>query len=597
MDRETAMHSSAQSVLSPAQRDAAWQALVGTRHDVLVIGGGVTGAGVALDAATRGLDVALVEARDFASGTSSRSSKLFHGGLRYLEMLDFALVREALHERDLMLSKLAPHLVTPVPFLYPLKHRGWERPYVGAGLMLYDALAGRSPMPRHRHLSKQRALRSAPALRPDALAGALRYYDAATDDARHTLTLVRTAAAYGAVVRSSTEVTGLVVEDGRVVGAEVRDVENGRTGTVRAGVVIGCAGVWSDELHRMAGVPSPFRVRASKGVHILVPRDRIDSSTGLILRTEKSVLFVIPWGEHWVVGTTDTPWDLELEHPAATRADIDYILERVNSVLRMPLTDDDIVGVYAGLRPLLAPADAGAGGAATTKLSREHQVARALPGLVTIAGGKYTTYRVMAKDAVDASVDDVESSNPLRRVPDSVTEEVPLLGAAGLAAVRNSADSIAARYAIPAGNVQRMISRYGDLLEEVLSAIDANPELALPVPGAPAYLGAEIAYAITHEGALHLDDVLTRRTRISVDTAHRGQDSVDAVAAIAAPLLGWTPDEQSAEVAAYLQRVAQERASQRALQDEAAQRARSQAPDPRRRGRSGDSTYSSSAAS
>lgn len=566
--------SSADGSLNPEQRAAAWQALTTEHLDVLVVGGGVTGAGVALDATTRGLSVGLVEARDIASGTSSRSSKLFHGGLRYLEMLDFGLVREALHERDLMITKLAPHLVTPVPFLYPLKHR-WERPYVGAGLLLYDGLAGRSPMPKHRHLTRQQSLRAVPALRPDALTGALRYYDAATDDARHTLTLARTAAAHGAIVRISTEVTGLVMEDGRVVGAHVRDTETGETGTIRASVVIGCTGVWSDFLHEMAGVPSPYRVRASKGVHLLVPRDRIDSSTGLILRTEKSVLFVIPWGEHWIVGTTDTPWDLALEHPAATRADIDYILERVNSVLARPLVDDDIVGVYVGLRPLLAPADADT--ESTTTLSREHQVARPVPGLVTVAGGKYTTYRVMAEDTVDAAVSDLG-----RSVPSSVTADVPLLGAPGYRAVRNRAGAIADKYGVPREAVVRMLGRYGDRVEEVLDPAADDPALAAAVPGAPQYTMAEVRYAVTHEGALHLDDLLGRRLRLAIDTTHRGSESARPVAEFIAPLLGWTPADIDREVTAYLQRVEKELASQQVLNDDIAQRMRSQAPETRR---------------
>lgn len=564
----------ARGALNPTRRSVAWDELVTDEWDVLVVGGGVTGAGVALDAATRGLKVALVESRDLASGTSSRSSKLFHGGLRYLEMLDFGLVREALHERDLMLEKLAPHLVTPVPFLYPLKHRVWERPYVGAGLLLYDVLAGRSPMPRHRHLTRQQALRRAPALRPTALTGALQYYDAATDDARHTMMLARTAAAYGACVLTSTEVTGLVLEGARVVGAHVRDVESGRIGSVRARVVVGCTGVWSDFLHEMAGVPRPYRVRASKGVHLLVPRERIESSTGLILRTEKSVLFVIPWGEHWVVGTTDTPWDLTLEHPAATRADIDYILSHVNEVLHRPLTDDDIVGVYVGLRPLLAPADDDA--ASTTKLSREHQVAHPLPGLVTVAGGKYTTYRVMAEDAVDEAAADL----PLV-VPSSVTEDVPLLGAAGYHATRNREAAIAARYGVPREAVARMAGRYGDLVEEVLQPSLSDASLTKPVPGAPHYLMAEIRYAVTHEGALHLDDLLARRTRISVDTSHRGVESAPAVAALVGPLLGWSAAREQEEIAAYLRRVEHERASQALPTDDMAQSVRSQAPDLR----------------
>lgn len=561
--------------LGPQERSAAWQALSSEEFDVLVVGGGVTGCGVALDAVTRGLRVALVEGRDLASGTSSRSSKLFHGGLRYLEMLDFGLVREALHERDLMLTKIAPHLVTPVPFLYPLTHRGWERPYVGAGMLLYDTLASRSAMPRHRHLTRAAALRQCPALRPTALTGALQYYDAATDDARHTMFVARTAAAHGAIVRMSTEVIDLVVEHGRVTGAVVRDVESGQTCTVRAKVVVGALGVWSDSLHRMAGVDSPFRVRASKGVHVLIPRERIASETGLILRTEKSVLFVIPWREHWVVGTTDTPWDLDLAHPAATKADIAYILDRLNSVIDDPLTEEDIVGVYVGLRPLLLPPDAATG--QTTKLSREHQVARSAPGLISVAGGKYTTYRVMAKDTVDAVA--VELG---RSLPACATEDTPLLGAPGLASARNRAAAIAAWSGVPEATVITMIGRYGDLVEDVLAPVAERPELAAPVPGAPMHVMAELLYAVTDEGALHLDDLLARRTRISVDTPHRGTESARAAAQLVAPTLGWSAADIDREVEIYLQRVEQEIASQAVVEEEDAQTLRSQAPEARR---------------
>ena len=560
--------------LNAAQQCAAWDALGDTEFDVLVVGGGVTGCGIALDAATRGLSVALVEARDLASGTSSRSSKLFHGGLRYLEMLDFGLVREALHERDLMVSRIAPHLVAPVPFLYPLRRRFWERPYVGAGLLLYDALAGKSPLPRHRHLTRAAALQRCRSLKPSALTGALQYFDAATDDARHTMFVARTAASYGAVIRTSTEVIDLLRDGDRIVGARVRDVDTGLERDVRARVVVGALGVWSDVLHEMAGVESPFRVKASKGVHLLVPRSRISSDTGLILRTEKSVLFVIPWGEHWIVGTTDTPWNLALAHPTATRADIDYILRQVNSVLRNPLTDEDIVGVYAGLRPLLLPPkDADA---STTKLSREHQVAHAAPGLVSIAGGKYTTYRVMAQDAVDAV-----GTALGRSLPPSATAEVPLLGAVGLAAARNRVSSIAARTGVSTAMVQAMLRRYGDLVEDVLEPVAQRPELAAQVPGAPMHVMAEALYAVTHEGARHLEDVLTRRTRISVDTSHRGRDSAQAVAELIAPELGWTPDDVEREVQQYRRRVEQELASHRVEDEERAQAVRLEAPEAR----------------
>lgn len=336
------------ATLGPVQREEALARMAERELDVLVVGAGVVGAGTALDAATRGLSTGLVEARDWASGTSSRSSKLIHGGLRYLEMLDFALVREALKERGLLLERLAPHLVKPVPFLYPLQHKVWERFYAGSGVALYDAMSvssghGRG-LPVHRHLSRGRALRVAPALRKDALVGALQYYDAQMDDARYVATLVRTASAYGAQCANRARVVGFLREGERVVGARVRDVEGGGEYEIRARQVVNATGVWTDDTQALIGERGQFHVRASKGIHLVVPKDRIHSSTGLILRTEKSVLFVIPWGRSWIVGTTDTDWDLDKAHPAASSADIDYLLEHVNSVLAVPLTRDDVQG-------------------------------------------------------------------------------------------------------------------------------------------------------------------------------------------------------------------------------------------------------------
>lgn len=558
--------------LGPQERDEAWQRLDGGQFDVLVIGGGVTGAGAALDATTRGLSTALVEARDYASGTSSRSSKLFHGGLRYLEQLDFTLVREALRERELMLTRLAPHLVTPVSFLYPLEHRLWERPYVGAGLALYDTLGGKSSLPRHRHLTRTAARSLCPALRPDALLGAVRYYDAQVDDARHTMTLARTAAHHGAVVRSSTEVVELLRDAGRITGAVIRDTDTGTTTEVRARVVINCTGVWTDDVQRLSGDRGRFHVRASKGVHLLVPRDRINSDTGLILRTEKSVLFVIPWGSRWIIGTTDTPWTLDKAHPAASRRDIEYLLNRVNEVLTVPITREDVVGVYAGLRPLLSGESE-----ETSQLSREHAVAQSVPGLVSAAGGKYTTYRVMARDAVDAAAEDLG-----RPVPRSVTERVSLLGADGHAAMVNRLEPLAAELGVPTWRLERLLGRYGSLVEEMLAPAREEPRLREPVPGAPEYLGAEIRYAATHEGAVHLDDLLTRRTRISIETTHRGTESAQAVAELVAPILSWDAGTVGREVTTYLARVASERASQDEAEDDAADARRILAPELRR---------------
>jgi glycerol-3-phosphate dehydrogenase len=340
---------------------------------------------------------------------------------------------------------------------------------------------------------------------------------------------------------------------------------------VRADVVVNCAGVWTDELQQLTGGRGRFRVRASKGVHIVVPRDRIVSDTGLILRTEKSVLFVISWRNHWLVGTTDTDWNLDLAHPAATKSDIDYILEHINRVLVTPLTQDDIEGVYAGLRPLLAGESE-----QTSKLSREHAVARVAPGLVAIAGGKYTTYRVMAADAVEAAAVDIP-----RRVAPSVTDKVPLLGADGYFALVNQADQIAARYGLHPHRVSHLLDRYGSLLHHVLALADDRRELLTAIPGAPDYLRVEAVYAAAHEGALHLDDVLTRRTRISIEYPHRGVDSARAVAELMAEVLGWDTATVDREVDIYVKRVEAERRSQTQVDDAAADAVRVVAPEAR----------------
>ncbi|WP_433564758.1 glycerol-3-phosphate dehydrogenase [Nocardia sp. CA-151230] len=559
--------------LGPEQREAAWGRLGKDTFDVIVIGGGVVGAGIALDAATRGLEVALVEARDLASGTSSRSSKMFHGGLRYLEMMEFGLVREALRERELALSTLAPHLVKPLKFLYPLTHLGWERPYVTAGLVLYDTMGGAKSVPGQHHLTRSAALRQAPGLKRDALTGGVNYYDTVVDDARHTMTVARTAAHYGAVIRTSTQVVGFLKEADRVVGIKVRDTEDGRTSEVRGNVVINSTGVWTDEIQSLAQQRGRFHVRASKGVHIVVPRDRIASDTSLILRTEKSVLFVIAWNtDHWIIGTTDTDWNLDLAHPAATRSDIDYLLERVNKVLVTPLTPADITGVYAGLRPLLAGESD-----QTSKLSREHAVARIAPGLVAIAGGKYTTYRVMAYDAVDEAAQYIP-----QRVPPTITEKVPLLGADGYHALMNQTPHLAEKYGVHPYRIQHLLNRYGSLIDEVLGLADGKPDLLQPITDSPGYLRVEAVYAAVAEAALHLDDIMARRTRISIEYAHRGVQSADEVARLVAPVLGWSEADIEREVAIYTARVRAEVESQTQPDDASADALRLEAPDARR---------------
>jgi len=544
--------------------------------DVLVIGGGVTGAGIALDAVTRGLSTAVVEAQDWAQGTSSRSSKLVHGGLRYLQMLDFELVHEALTERDLLLRDLAPHLVRPVPFLYPLEHRVWERAYVGTGIALYDVLAtltpGRRPMPFHRHLSKSQMEAKFPDLAHDAAVGAVQYWDASVDDARLVATLVRTAASYGAHAASRTQVVSLTQgATGAVNGAVVVDLETGREITVRARAVINATGVWTEETEALAGSEGGLRVLASKGVHLVVPRERIRGNAGLILQTEKSVLFVIPWSRYWIIGTTDTPWDLDPTHPVATSADIDYVLEHANAVLAHPLTREDIIGTYAGLRPLLQPGTKE--GTSSAKVSREHTVASPTPGLTVIAGGKLTTYRVMAKDAVDFAIGQRSAALP------SITHQIPLTGAVGLRAVQRQARTWGKRFGWSPPLLDHLLHRYGANLAEIVELCDADPSLAAPLENAPAYLRAEVHYAVSHEGALHLEDVLAHRTRLVYEVPDRGTAAAEEVAAVVGPLLGWDASDTEREIRAWEARIEAERVAEDAPDDETAERARQATPD------------------
>ena len=562
------------SKLGPVEREAAIAALGTKELDILVIGGGIVGTGSALDAVTRGLSVGMVEARDWASGTSSRSSKLVHGGIRYLEQLDFRLVREALIERGLLLQRIAPHLVKPVRFLYPLTKPVIERIYVGAGMLLYDLFSytgGRSPgVPHHRHLTKRQMLRAAPSLAPDAFVGGLAYYDAQVDDARYVANLARTASFYGAHVASRVRVEGFIKVGQRVVGVTARDVESGTTFEIRARQVVNATGVWTDETQAMVGERGQFKVRASKGIHLVVPRDRFQSKLGLLLRTEKSVLFVIPWGRHWLIGTTDTDWNLDKAHPAATAADIDYILRQVNKVLAVPLTRDDVEGVYAGLRPLLAGESD-----QTSKLSREHIVAHSVPGLVVVAGGKWTTYRVMAKDAIDEAVAALDG-----KIAASTTEDIALLGAEGYQAAWNKRSKIARAFGVHKVRIEHLLNRYGVLTDELLDLIVARPELQEPLPGADDYIGAEVVYAATHEGAMHLEDVLARRTRISIEAWDRGVSAAPVVAALMAGELGWDAARTAREVSTYLKRVEAERESQEQPDDASADRVRLVAPEP-----------------
>ena len=556
--------------LDPATRANDLNRVANETFDIVVIGGGVVGAGTALDASSRGLSVALIEQRDWASGTSSRSSKLIHGGLRYLERLDFRLVREALQEQTLMLTQLCPHLVRPVPFLFPLTQSIWQRAYIGAGTLLYDTLAGRRALPRHRHLSRHGVLARFPGLRADRIVGGIQYWDAQVDDARHTLGLVRTARVHGAVTLSSVRADGFCMSGARVAGVSARCLETGQALEIDARQVVNATGVWTDSVQSQAG-RGRIHVRASKGIHLVVPRDRIHGDAGLILRTEKSVLFVIPWESHWIIGTTDTEWNLDLAHPAASRSDIDYLLNRVNAMLAQPLRHEDIEGVYAGLRPLLqGESDA------TSRLSREHAVSQSVSGLITVAGGKYTTYRVMAKDVVDVAARGLD-----QKVPECCTAEIPLIGATGYRAHWNRREALAEESGLHVHVIEHLLTRYGSRIHELLDLIRETPSLGEPVEGAPTYLAVEIQYATSHEGALHLDDVLTRRTRISIETFDRGGLAARSTAEIMGAILGWDAATRDNEIAHYHARVRAERQSQTQPDDQTADAARLGAPDVR----------------
>ncbi|MEA2425947.1 MAG: glycerol-3-phosphate dehydrogenase, partial [Thermoleophilaceae bacterium] len=445
------------SGLDPSFRRRALAGMAEHELDVLVVGGGITGVGAALDATTRGLRVGLIEARDYASGTSSKSSKLIHGGLRYLEMLDFGLVREALRERELLLTRLAPHLVKPVPFLWPLTHRCWERLYLGAGLALYDRLGGARSVPSTKHLSHDGVARIAPGLRPGAFVGGMLFYDAQEDDARLVAYVARTAALHGALLATRVAATGFLRAGQRVVGVTAHDDEAGVDLEIRARHVLSATGVWTDELRALAGVGAGTRIRPSKGIHLVVPHDRIQMETGVLMRTEKSVLFIIPWGPHWIIGDTDTAWDLDPANPTATGADIEYLLEKANGILLEPLVRADVEGVFAGLRPLVGSSEH----EDTTRLSRAHTVESPLPGLTTIAGGKYTTYRVMAEHLVDAG------TRGLPHVPSSITAQTPIIGAAGYHARWNQRAGLVASMGLALARVERLLDRYGDRVDDL----------------------------------------------------------------------------------------------------------------------------------
>jgi glycerol-3-phosphate dehydrogenase len=570
------------------QREHNLERLASEPFDLLVIGGGITGAGVALDAAGRGLRTALVERGDFAAGTSSRSSKLVHGGLRYLQQKEFRLVYEALAERQRLL-RLAPHLVKPLPFLIPVfasgvagkaKARAYARG-VGTALWMYDATGGARIGKLHKRLSKREALELMPDLDGRRLAAGFLYYDARVDDARLTLTVVKTAASLGAVVANRVEATGLLRDGSLVAGAVLTDRLTGRRIEARAGVVVNAAGVWADELRALDEGTNPRSIRPAKGVHITLPAGRpaLDIAAVLSVPGDKRSVFVIPWGDRIYVGTTDTDYDGSLDEPQCTAADVDYLLGALNAWITKPVGRHEILGAWAGLRPLVGgPVPAGepppggpgvsaARAAKTADLSRRHSVRVAPSGLVTIVGGKLTTYRAMAEDTVDEAVRVLRDRRPAGgtgagragrlRVPDSRSGSTPLFGAEGYEEL--TAEGAAERLGLPAEVVAHLAGRFGGHAQAVAAMVRDRPELGERlVPGLP-YLKAEAVYAVRYEMALTLEDVLSRRTRALLLDAPATAGAAPSVAELIAPELGWDDEERTRQVDTFLALVERQR--------------------------------------
>jgi glycerol-3-phosphate dehydrogenase len=526
--------------VSGFDRDQALARLATETFDVCVIGGGVTGAGVALDAAARGLRTCIVERDDWASGTSSKSSKLVHGGLRYLQQKEYRLVYENLHERQRLLEN-APHLVHELPFLIPLFGKGGvvnatvAKAYSTA-LWLYDITGGWRIGKRHRRVSTDAALSHLPTLRADRVAAAFIYYDARTDDARLTLALVRTAVLdHGAVACNHIAVTSVTKEHGRVSGVVLA---NGSV--VRARVVVNAAGVWADDVRSLDEGVHPDTIRPAKGIHVTVPASRLPCDIAAVIPVAKDrrSIFVVPWGEDTYIGTTDTDYDGSFDDPECTPADIAYLLDAINAATTSALTPADITGTWAGLRPLVK----GAESERTADLSRRHRVSTSASGMVSITGGKLTTYRQMASDAVDAAVR-VLGSGPRR----SPTKRLRLRGASPIAASAVAADPAVASH---------LIDRYGSEAPAVLAT---SPSLLTPlVPGLP-YLGVEALWAVQEEMACTLEDVLARRTRAQLRDRDAVQAAAPAVAALIAPSLGWSASEIESQVSSYLSILAHER--------------------------------------
>ncbi len=526
------------------ERSRSLEALARDRWDLLVVGGGITGCGILLDAASRGLNAALVERDDFAAGTSSRSSRLIHGGLRYLEQFQIGLVREALRERSLLL-KLAPHLVRLEPFLFPVYGGPWARAFYGAGLTMYDLLGASADGGFHKHLSADESLTAVPSLHRKGLRGAFLYHDGQEDDARYAVSVVRTARGKGALALNRVMATRTIEEGGRLVGCAVRDDLGGSEFEVRAASVIDATGAWTGRADGPFPSAETRLTQPSRGVHLVVPRDRIPSRYGLTLRIPHRVCFLVPGPDYWVIGTTDHEADTDPERPAPTLAEIDEILENVNGTLDVDLARSDVVGAFAGLRPLAT--DPGGTPGSTVKASREHRIRIEPNGLVRISGGKYTTYRLMSLQTVDAALGPVAA----KKRP-SMTHKLPLVGAADRASLDSLGDRLAADGGLDSARARRLVDRYGTEASEV---VQLGKELGLltPLGTGASPLEVEVVWSVRRESALSVDDFLARRTRLAQELPDRGASLAGRVAQLMGPELGWSSSDQAAFVRAFLQ--------------------------------------------
>ena len=543
--------------LSSTERRHNLTNLTGERYDVLVIGGGVTGAGVALDAAARGYRVALVEKIDFASGTSSKSTKLVHGGIRYLPNFDFALVHEALVERGILLQN-APFLVSPLGFVLPI-YEGDRHPVgmpfttpkgIGLGLLLdiglwmYDALAGRRNIRLHRHLRRKGVLKLAPTLVPEGLKDGYMYYDGQTNDVRLTLALIRTAAQFGATITNYTEVTSFISEHGRVTGVNVHDRLGDQQLTVHARHIVNATGIFAEEVEELTGTEPLVRIEPSKGVHLVLSREDLKLGDAAIVLPEtedKRILFIVPWESRAIFGTTDTGTG-DLDHPTASKEDIAYLLKYLNRYLTVKLTEENIISTYTGYRPLVSPRRPGR---STAKVSRTHAVLQSPSGLVTIVGGKLTTYRRMAQDTVD--VLNHRDGSPVVHP----TQSLPLQGSAGWPFVQRELEKQGSALGLSHQTIAHLGKSYGAESLAILDLISGDPSLAQLLIDDLPYIRAEVVYATCYEMAVTPYDVLARRTSITLEDHQRGLGVVDEVAALMAKELQWTPEQQKSLVDAF----------------------------------------------